>query len=132
MSGNCSKILGGGVIMEIRHYAAFALCIAGIVCFTGNAFCNENGKTVYKKRCTVCHLVKSEGAPVSAYHAQFRPLDFTTSPALKNLSEEKLHRVLTRGQGVMKPVKLSADDYKALVDYLINDLKKKEESAKTK
>jgi len=70
-------------------------------------------------------MIKAEGLPVSAYHAQYKPKDFTTSSAWSNLTEEKINFVLTRGQGVMKPVKLSAEDYKALIDYMINDLKKK-------
>lgn len=94
--------------------------------FVDKAFCEKynRGESLYKSHCTVCHLIKSESSPASAYHNQFNPFDFTTCSGSKNLSKEKIYFVLREGHGVMKPVKFNADDSKALVDYLINDLKK--------
>lgn len=115
--------------MKNSRYIIYILFIMGLNLFlAGNAFCEElnKGKMIYQQKCTACHLIKSEGAPVSAYHMQYNPLDFTTYSALKNLTEEKLHFALTRGEGVMRPFKLSSEDYKAIVNYMINDLKKSE------
>ena len=116
--------------MKITSYVIYVLLFLGIsLFFAGSVFCEDysKGKAIFRNNCTACHLIKSEEAPVSAYHAQYKPKDFTTSSAWKNLSKEKINFVLTRGQGVMKPVKLSAEDYKALIDYMINDLKKQSE-----
>ena len=116
--------------MKITRYIIYVSLFLGInLFFAGNAFCKDysKGKAIFRNNCIACHLIKSEGAPVSAYQAQYNPKDFTTSSAWKNLSEEKINFVLTRGQGVMKPTKLSAEDYKALVDYMMNDLKKQSE-----
>jgi cytochrome c5 len=121
--------------MKITHYIICIPVFFGInLLFSGNAFCEDysKGEAVFRSNCIVCHLIKSEGAPVSAYHTQYKPKDFTTSSALKNLSEDKINRVLSKGQGVMKPIKLSADDYKAIVDYMINKLKKQSESSSAK
>jgi cytochrome c5 len=121
--------------MKITRYIIYVSLLIGInLFFTGNAFCKDysKGKTIFRNNCTACHLIKSEGAPVSAYHAQYNPEDFTTVSAWKHLSEEKINFVLTRGQGVMKPIQLSAEDYRALIDYMMNDLKKQSESSSTK
>ena len=116
--------------MKIMRYSIYISLFLGFnLFFAGNAICDDysKGKVIFRNKCTVCHLIKSEGSPVSAYHAKYNPQDFTTSSAWKNLSEEKINFVLTRGQGIMKPTKLSAEDYKALVDYMMNDLKKQSE-----
>jgi cytochrome c5 len=116
--------------MKITSHIIYVSLFLGIsLLFAGSAFCNDysKGKAIFRNNCTVCHLIKSEGYPVSAYHAQFKPKDFTTSSAWENLSEKKINSALTRGKGVMKPVKLSNEDYKALIDYMINDLKKQSE-----
>src|SRR5208283_305039 len=122
------NILQGGVFMKIMRYSICVSLFLGFnLFFAGNALCADynNGKTVFRNNCVACHQIESEGAPVSAYHAQYRPKDFTKSSAwTKNLSEEKIASVLTRGQGVMKPVKLTAENSKALIDYMIHDLKK--------
>jgi cytochrome c5 len=121
--------------MKLMSYSIFVSLFLGFnLFFTGNALCEDysKGKVIFRNNCTACHLIKSEGAPVSAYHAQYRPKDFTTSSACTNLSEEKILFVLTRGQGVMRPIKLTTEDSKALIDYMMHDLKKQSETASTK
>jgi cytochrome c5 len=121
--------------MKIIHYGIFVSLFFGFnLLLTGNALCEDygKGKVIFKNNCTVCHQIKSEGAPVSAYHAQYRPKDFTTSSAWTNLSAEKILFVLTRGQGVMRPIKLTAEDSKALIDYMMHVLKKQSETSSIK
>ncbi|MEN6624561.1 MAG: cytochrome c [Smithella sp.] len=113
--------------MNMKEAYCFFIFFFGFnLLFANKAFCESytRGEILYKSQCTVCHLVKSENPPVSAYHAKFKPLDFTTCSGSKNLSKEKIYFVLREGQGIMKPVKLKPEDSKALVDYMINDLKK--------
>ena len=112
-----------------RHIIYISLFLGINLFFAGNTFCKDysKGKAIFRNNCTVCHLIKSEGAPVSAYQTKYNPKDFTTSSAWKNLSKKKINSVLARGQGVMKPIKLSTEDYKDLVDYMMNDLKKQSE-----
>jgi cytochrome c5 len=121
--------------MKTIRYSFFALLYLGFnLFFIGIALGDDysKGKVVFRNNCIVCHQIKSEGAPVSAYHAQYRPKDFTTSSAWTNLSEEKINFVLTRGQGVMRPVRLTAEDFKALIDYMMHDLKKQSEKSGVK
>jgi cytochrome c5 len=113
--------------MKLTRYIIYiSLFLGSNLFFAGNAFCTDysKGRAIFRNNCTVCHLIKSEGNPVSAYNAQYNPKDFTTSLAWKNLSERKIYSVLTKGKGVMRPIRLSAEDTKALIDYMINDLKK--------
>jgi len=121
--------------MKIMRYSIYVSLFLGFnLFFAGNVLCADynKGKTVFRNNCVVCHQIESERAPVSAYHVQYRPKDFTKSSAWTKLSEEKIASVLTRGQGVMKPVKLSAEDFKALIDYMIHDLKKQSETSSIK
>lgn len=121
--------------MKIMRYSICVSLFLGFsLVFAGNALCDDysKGKIIFRSNCVVCHQIESEGAPVSAYHAQYRPKDFTKSSSWKNLSEEKINSVLTKGQGVMRPVKLSAEDSKALIDYLMHDLKKQSETSSIK
>lgn len=111
----------------IRYSIIIALFLSFNLFFIGKGFGEDysKGRTIFRNNCVVCHQIKSEGAPVSAYHAQYHPKDFTTSSPWTNLSEEKIIFVLTRGQGVMRPIKLTAEDTRALLDYMLHDLKKK-------
>jgi cytochrome c5 len=116
--------------MKITRYIIYVALFLGInLFFAGNAFCKDysKGKAVFRANCIVCHLIRSEGDPISAYNAQYNPKDFTSASTWKNLSEKKIYSVLTKGQGVMRPINLSAEDYKALIDYMMNDLKKNSE-----
>jgi len=118
--------------MKIMRYSIYVSLFFGFnLFFAGFALCDDysKGKVIFRNNCTVCHLIASEGTPVSAYHAQYHPKDFTKSSAWTNLSEEKITFVLTRGQGVMRPVKLTAEDSKALIDYMMHDLKKQSETS---
>lgn len=113
--------------MKKKHYLILAvLCSVLISLFTQQASCADNlaGKIIFKSKCQACHRIAGDGTSPSAYHNQYRPKDFSTSVAWGNLSEEKIKFVLTRGQGVMRPVPLNADETKALIDYMMKDLKK--------
>jgi mono/diheme cytochrome c family protein len=121
--------------MKIMRYSICVSLFLGFnLSFAGHALCDDysKGKVIFRNNCVVCHQIESEGAPVSSYHTQYRPKDFTKSSAWTNLSEEKITFVLTRGQGVMRPVKLTAEDSKALIDYMMNDLKKQSETSSIK
>ena len=112
--------------MKITRYIIYVLLFLGSnLFFAGNAFCKDysKGRAVFRTNCIVCHLIKSEGDPISTFNAQYNPKDFTSASTWKNLNEKKIYSVLTKGQGVMRPIKLSAEDYKALIDYMMNDLK---------
>jgi len=113
--------------MKTNRYIICLSAFLGIsLCFAVNSFGKEysKGEDVYRSNCSMCHLIRSENPPVSAYYKEFHPKDLSTAFGARNLSEEKIKSVLTQGQGNMRPMALSADDYKALVDYLINDVKK--------
>jgi cytochrome c5 len=129
------KYTTGGVFMKIMRYSICVSLFLGFnLVFIGNTLCDNysKGKVIFRNNCVVCHQIESERAPVSAYHDQYRPKDFTKSSAWTNLSEEKITFVLTRGQGVMRPVKLTTEDSKALTDYMMHDLKKQNETSSIK
>jgi mono/diheme cytochrome c family protein len=82
------------------------------------------GKIIFKNNCQVCHMIDGDGNYPSAYYRQYRPKDFSKSIAWEKLTEKKIRHVLVKGQGVMRPVPLNATETKALINYMVNDLKK--------
>jgi len=124
---NNKRIIKGVRIMKTNHYLIGVSVLLGInLCFAVNAFCKDisRGEAVYRSNCIMCHLIRSENPPLSTYYKEHQPKDFTTALGSRNLSEDKIKSVLNEGQGIMRPVRLSQEDYKALVDYMINVLKK--------
>lgn len=107
------------VILVVLFSVMIALCAQQALSADGSA-----GKIIFKGKCQVCHMIEGDGNYPSAYIKQYRPKDFSKSVAWGNLSEEKIKFVLTRGQGVMRPIPLNADETKALIDYMMKDLKK--------
>jgi mono/diheme cytochrome c family protein len=85
---------------------------------------NSAGKIIFKSKCQVCHMIEGDGNYPSAYYMQYRPKDFSKSVSRTKLTEEKIKSVLMKGQGVMRPITLNAEETKALIDYMMNDLKK--------
>jgi mono/diheme cytochrome c family protein len=85
---------------------------------------NNAGKIIFKSKCQVCHMIEGDGNYPSAYYKQYRPKDFSKSISREKLTEEKIKFVLMRGQGVMRPIPLKAEETKALIDFMMNDLKK--------
>lgn len=113
--------------MTANHYVlSMVLLTLLVTLFSGKALSGDysTGKMIFKANCQVCHIITSDGDYESAYYKQFRPKDFSNSDAWKGVSEKKIKSVLKKGQGVMRPVPLTADETKALIDYMINDLKK--------
>ena len=82
------------------------------------------GKIIFKNNCQVCHMVESDGNYPSAYYRQYHPKDFSKSISWEKLTEKKIRLVLMKGQKVMRPVPLTDAETKALIDYMMNDLRK--------
>ena len=82
------------------------------------------GKAVFKSRCQGCHRVEEDGSYPSTFYRQYRPKDFSKSSSWENLSEEKIRFVLAKGRGVMRPVPLTEEQTRALIDYMVHELKK--------
>ncbi len=113
--------------MTIKNYAILAVSFAVLISlFAGKAFSSDytEGKIIFKSKCQVCHFIEGDGNLVSAYQRQYRPKDFSKSISWEGLSEEKIKFVLMRGQGVMRPIPLNAEESKALTGYMMNELKK--------
>ena len=82
------------------------------------------GKIIFKNNCQVCHMIEGDGNYPYAYYRQYRPKDFSKSVAWEKLTEKKIRHVLVKGQKVMRPVSLNDSETRALIDYMMNDLKK--------
>jgi mono/diheme cytochrome c family protein len=113
--------------METKHCAI--LCVlfsAVIIIFFGRISSADEsaGRIIFKAKCQVCHMIEGDGNYASAYYKQYRPKDFSKSISWGKLTEEKIRDVLKKGQGVMRPVPMTADETRALVSYMMNDLKK--------
>ena len=113
--------------MKAKHWIAalFSFSFLVFLCADpGYTAQSPEGKAVFKSRCQGCHRIEGDGSYPSAFYRQYRPKDFSQSAAWENLDEGKIRFVLTRGQGVMKPIPLTAEETKALIDYMMHDLKK--------
>ena len=82
------------------------------------------GKIIFKNNCQVCHMIEGDGNYPSAYYRQYRPKDFSKSVAWEKLTEKKIRHVLAKGQRVMRPIPLNDSETRALIDYMMTDLKK--------
>ncbi|MRR15122.1 MAG: c-type cytochrome [Deltaproteobacteria bacterium] len=113
--------------MKVKLYAMAALlCLTAILLGADQirAADYSAGKAVFRSRCQGCHRIEGDGSYPSTFYKQYRPKDFSKSAAWENLSEEKIRFVLAKGHGVMRPVPLSADQSRALIDYMMHELKK--------
>ena len=83
----------------------------------GLAQAADDGKTIYTKKCASCHGEKGEGkeAIFKALKADVKAL---SAPEVQKKTDEQLAKETLEGVGKMKPVKLSADETKAVVAYL--------------
>jgi mono/diheme cytochrome c family protein len=117
----------GGIDMKTKHCGILVVFFSVLITFSGAQALSADksaGKIIFKSKCQVCHMIEGDGNYPSAYYRQYRPKDFSKSIAWEKLTEEKIKSVLMRGQGVMRPVPLSAEENKALIDYMMNELKK--------
>ena len=113
--------------MTAKHYALSAVLLMVLIPLLSQKTLSADytaGKMIFKTNCQVCHLIKSEGDYESAFYKQFKPKDFSDSSAWIGLDEKKINSVLKKGKGVMRPVPLTASETKALIDYMVNVLKK--------
>jgi hypothetical protein len=113
--------------MKVKYYKIVAVLLTVLITFFAEkSLCGDftKGEIIFKSKCQSCHLIEGDGNFVSTYHRQYKPKDFSKSISWEGLSEEKIKFVLTRGQGVMRAIPLNADESKALIDYMMNNLKK--------
>jgi mono/diheme cytochrome c family protein len=112
--------------MKAKHGIIVVLFSVLIILSSNQALSADTstGKIIFKNNCQVCHMIEGDGNYPSAYYRQYRPKDFSKSIAWEKLTEKKIRLVLVKGQGVMSPVPLNAADTRALIDYMMNDLKK--------
>ena len=112
--------------MKAKH-GIIVVLFSVLIIFSGKQVLSADtsaGKIIFKNHCEVCHMIEGDGYYPSAYYWQYRPKDFSKSISWEKLTEKKIRRVLVKGKGVMRPVPLNAADTDALIDYMMNDLKK--------
>jgi mono/diheme cytochrome c family protein len=116
----------GGIYMKAKH-GIIVVLFSVLIILSGNQALSADtsaGKIIFKNNCQVCHMIEGDGNYPSAYYRQYRPKDFSKSVAWEKLTEKKIRHVLAKGQRVMRPVPLNDSETKALIDYMMNDLKK--------
>jgi mono/diheme cytochrome c family protein len=123
---NAIKNNEGGTDMNAKH-GIIVVLFSVLIIFSGKQALSADtsaGKLIFKNNCQVCHMIEGDGNYPSAYYRQYRPKDFSKSVAWEKLTEKKIRHVLVKGQKVMRPVSLNAAETNALIDYMMNDLKK--------
>lgn len=84
----------------------------------------ESGKTVYDKKCALCHGKEGEGKAAIAKMLKVE-LPHLGSEAVQAKSDDEQHKVITEGTGKMKPVKGLKDADVANVIAYVRTLKEK-------
>jgi mono/diheme cytochrome c family protein len=116
----------GGIDMKAKHGFIVVLFSVMIILSANQALSADTsaGKIIFKNNCQVCHMIEGDENYPSAYYRQYHPKDFSKSISWEKLTEKKIRHVLLKGQKVMRPVPLNAAETGALIDYMMNDLKK--------
>ncbi len=80
------------------------------------------GKTVYQKRCKVCHGVQGDAKSFAANALNPPPRNFTSAKSKQELSRQRMIRSVTEGRSgtAMMPWKnnLTDREIQAVVDYI--------------
>jgi mono/diheme cytochrome c family protein len=112
--------------MKAKH-GIIVVLFSVLIILSGNQALSADtsaGKMIFKSNCQVCHMIEGDGNYPSAYYRQYHPKDFSKSISWEKLTEKKIRHVLAKGQRVMRPVSLNDSETRALIDYMMNDLKK--------
>jgi len=84
------------------------------------------GKTIYQKRCKVCHGVQGNAKSFAANALHPPPRNFTSAKSKQELSRQRMIRSVTEGRSgtAMMAWKnnLSAREIQAVVDYIRHQL----------
>ncbi|MGA8597581.1 MAG: cytochrome c [Bryobacteraceae bacterium] len=84
--------------------AAAAFLLLALTTLSIEAADLKNGKTVYDTKCKSCHGADGTANPAIAkmFKVEMRDL---SSPDVQALSDDQIKKVITDGQGKMRPVK---------------------------
>ncbi|MDD5712766.1 MAG: c-type cytochrome [Smithellaceae bacterium] len=82
------------------------------------------GRHMFEVSCQTCHLMKGQDGYATGFYQQYRPRDFSNPSSWKNLSDADIVRAITEGHGAMRPIGLTPEQMKAVVDYLTKEVKK--------
>lgn len=84
----------------------------------------ERGKSLYTQNCQLCHGAKGEGNGPGSASFTPKPRNFTKPDFWKNNPDKKIMNAVENGFHDMPPLGLSADQVKAIIDYMSHTFKK--------
>ncbi len=84
----------------------------------------DQGKKLYSEKCYLCHGHKGDGNGPGAVAFSPRPANFTDPKFWQKFNDEMISETVRKGHGMMPAFDLSADQIKAIIDYLKAAFKK--------
>jgi mono/diheme cytochrome c family protein len=84
----------------------------------------ERGRSLFNGSCRQCHLDRSQGDQPTAYYLRFRPDDFNDEDFWKKHNEKTIAETISRGKGAMPAQRVSAEETRLIIDYMVKKFKK--------
>jgi cytochrome c5 len=88
----------------------------------------DKGKTIYQSKCQICHGEHGMGDGPMSRTFNPKPSNFTKPEFWKNKPEEKIMDAVENGYMEMPPLDLTADEAKAVIDYISHTFKPEQHS----
>ena len=111
-----------GILMFAVLAVATSLAIIGLALFTNTQTVQADGdakagKTVYEKKCKICHGATGEGNPAMAKVMKVEIKNLGTKE-IQDKKDDEWKKAITEGTGKMKPIKeLSSTEIANVIAY---------------
>ena len=107
-------------------FITIVLCLGTAVLWTDAAWGDndDEGKSLYEQKCTICHGVDGKGDGPAAAALNKHPADFNKPEFWQGDTEKKITDAIRNGRSPMPAFDLSSEEIKAIIDYLEHAFKK--------
>ena len=111
--------------MKLVNWCVLLLLFYVLMVQTGSAGQEnlENGKSIFDKKCSMCHGTSGEGKASVArlYKVEMRPF---TSKEVQSNSDEEFEKIITDGKGKMRAVSLKSNEIADVITFIRSLAKK--------
>jgi mono/diheme cytochrome c family protein len=85
---------------------------------TGHCADYESGKTIYDKKCAICHGADGRGDTPAAAAYSPSPTDFNSASFWQSMSDAKIRETVEKGHGSMPRLNISSGETNAVINYM--------------
>jgi mono/diheme cytochrome c family protein len=84
----------------------------------------DQGENLYNSKCAMCHGFDGDGKGAAASSFQPTPSDFTRPGFWEKDASRLITDTIMHGRGMMPAFSLTAEEIKAIIDYMSHEFKK--------